>query len=63
MGGSLLFLTSCFSSVVVRDLDYGRTFRRPHEADPKLIVDPNRMLASAISFQGGKPSEPSLPRF
>jgi hypothetical protein len=32
----------------VRDLDLYRAFRRPNEANPELVVDPDRVLSLAI---------------
>jgi hypothetical protein len=36
------------SSVVVHDLDVLGATRRPHEADPPLVIDPDAVLASSI---------------
>jgi hypothetical protein len=38
--------------VIVDNFNVERTKVRPTEADPVLIVDPNRMLASAVAFEG-----------
>src|SRR5688572_9942842 len=39
------------SSVVVGDLDVGRSGRGPGEANPPLIVDPDAVLTGAVSAQ------------
>ena len=41
--------------MVIDDFDVLRSDLVPHEADPVLIVDPDRMLARAISFQPLQP--------
>jgi hypothetical protein len=41
--------------VVVRDLDSVRVSVPPHKADAPLIVDPNAVLALAVSMQGFQP--------
>ena len=37
--------------MVVYDFDFRRAFRRPNEADPKLVVDPDRMSPLPIARQ------------
>jgi hypothetical protein len=44
-------LISIKKSVVVDDLDIGRTINRPHKAHPPLLVDANTVLTQAISSQ------------
>ena len=39
------------SSVVVNDLNIGRTAIRPSETDPKLIVDSDAVLAFPVALQ------------
>src|SRR5690242_15808482 len=45
----------CSRSVVVDDLDFVGMFISPYEADPPLIVDADRVLSLAITFQGFEP--------
>lgn len=42
-------------SVVIDDLDLGRTHLRPTEADAKLIVDPDRMLSGPVLSERMQP--------
>jgi hypothetical protein len=37
--------------MIVHDFDFGRTFCGPNEAHPEFVVDPDRVLPSAISHQ------------
>src|SRR3954451_17100056 len=57
MGGSLprLLAPSSPASVVVDDLDIGRTFLRPAEDDPPLVVDPDRITPRESAAQGLEP--------
>jgi hypothetical protein len=41
--------------MVIHDLDLCRTQRGPDEADAKLIVDPNAMLAEPVAFERFQP--------
>jgi hypothetical protein len=43
------------SLVVVRDFDVGGVAVTPDEADAELVVHPNAMLTTAISFHGFQP--------
>ena len=38
--------------MIVDDFDVDRACVRPSKADPVLIVDPDRMLARPIAFEG-----------
>jgi hypothetical protein len=37
--------------MVVRNLDFGRSLPCPKEADPILVIDPDRMLACSVLLQ------------
>ena len=37
--------------MIIHNLDIARSARRPHEADPPLIVDPNAVPAGPLAFQ------------
>ncbi len=41
--------------MVICDAHIFRSLRRPDETDAPLIIDPDRMLAFAVAFQGFKP--------
>jgi hypothetical protein len=43
------------SSVVVHDLDIGRTVSRPTKANSPLVIDPDRVLPLSIADQGLEP--------
>src|SRR3954453_3412561 len=57
MGGSLSRLLAPLwpASVVVDDLDIGRTFLRPAEDDPPLVVDPDRITPGESAAQDLEP--------
>src|SRR6185436_4333699 len=56
IGGSVATIFICrASSVIVHDLNIGRSVVRPTEADAPLIIDPDRVLALPIPLQGFKP--------
>ena len=37
--------------MIVNDLNVCRTFSGPHETDSNLVIDPNTVLACAISYK------------
>jgi hypothetical protein len=43
------------SSVVVCYFNVCRSFRNPFEARPELVINPDRVLSSPITFQGFRP--------
>jgi hypothetical protein len=47
--------------MIVHDLDQIRTVVAPLKTNPPLIVDADRMLATAIAFQGFEPVAGRLP--
>jgi hypothetical protein len=48
------YLSSSSSLVIVRYFNLFRAFRGPHETNPELIVDPDRVLTCAVTFQSLK---------
>src|SRR5208282_4390076 len=53
--GVIKAVLHAMGSVVVRDLDRRRSFFRPDEANPELVVDPDAVLALAVSFKRFEP--------
>ena len=46
---------SRLAPVVIGHFDVGRSFGRPLEANPELVVDPDRMLSLAVAAKRFKP--------
>jgi hypothetical protein len=42
-------------SVVIDEFDIIRTSVLPHEADPPLVIDPDAVLTSPVTFESFKP--------
>src|SRR3954464_5235057 len=51
VGGRLEGMRMNLSSVIVDDLDVGRSIVRPSKADAILVVDANAVLAGTIALQ------------
>src|ERR1017187_6550724 len=62
MGGSFLRCAMVLLSVIIHDLDFVRVAVTPREADAPAVIDPNAVLAGAVSLQRLQPVAPNSPQ-